>query len=47
MGYFIPHIKNKKADLGFKVLKKWTSTTEKIKKMPKNIQIWACLGVFK
>ena len=32
LGYFIPHLMNKKADYGFKVLKKWTSKTEKMRK---------------
>ena len=35
LGYFIPHLMNKKADFGFKVLKKWTSKTEKMRKCPK------------
>ena len=35
LGYFIPHLMNKKADFGCKVLKKWTSKTEKNEKMQK------------
>ena len=42
LGYFIPHLIDKKADLGFRVFKKWTSKTEK---MPKNSHFFACLGV--
>ena len=32
LGYFIPHLINKQADNGFKVLKKYTSKTEKNEK---------------
>ena len=35
LGYFIPHFMNKKADFGFKVLKKLTSKAEKMRKCPK------------
>ena len=35
LGYFIPHLMNNKADFGFKVLKKLTSKTEKMRKYPK------------
>ena len=35
LGYFIPHLMNNKADLGFKVLKKLPSKTEKMRKCPK------------
>ena len=35
LGYFIPHLMNNKADFGFKVLKKLTSKTEKMRKCPK------------
>ena len=45
LGYVIPHLTNKKADLGLKVLKKWTSKTEKKEKMVKNSQFWTCFGV--
>ena len=37
---------NKKADFGFKVLKKLTSKTEKKEKMPQNSQFWASFGVY-
>ena len=45
LGYFIPHLINKQADNGFKVLKKYTSKTEKNEKIPRNNQLWACFGV--
>ena len=35
LGYCNPHLMNKKADFGCKVLKKWTSKTEKMRKCPK------------
>ena len=35
LGYFIPNLMNNKADLGFKVLKKLTSKTDKMRKCPK------------
>ena len=37
---------NEKAALGLKVPKKGTSKKRKNEKMPKNIQFWACFGMF-
>ena len=35
LGYFVPHLMNKKADYGFKILKRCISKTEKMRKCPK------------
>ena len=45
LGYFIPQLISKKANFVFKVLKKFTSKTEKNEKMPKTSQFCACIGV--
>ena len=53
LGYFIPYFMNNKADFRFKVLKKMTSKTEKMRKCPKTTNFghvlvhqsnWICLA---